>query len=120
MDFKDKVKNRRLELGLTLEEVAKIVGVSAPTIQRYETGEIKNIRRDKIKLLADALQVSPAYLMDWDELTDKNKINKKSNLDDDDVFTRAAHKVGHDGPLTEEEKEKIALAIKIALMKNKE
>lgn len=65
LEFKDKVKTRRLELNLTLEQVAKAVGVSTPTIQRYETGDIKNIRRDKIKLLADALQVSPSYLMDW-------------------------------------------------------
>jgi transcriptional regulator with XRE-family HTH domain len=67
MQFKDKVKRRRLELGLTLEDVAKAVGVSAPTIQRYESGEIKNIRKDKIKALADALRVKPTYLMDWDE-----------------------------------------------------
>jgi len=67
MDFKDKVKGRRLELGLTLEDVAKAVGVSAPTIQRYESGEIKNLRKDKIKALADVLKVTPNYLMDWYE-----------------------------------------------------
>lgn len=113
MEFKDKVKNRRIELNLTLEDVAKIVGVSTPTIQRYESGEIKNVRRDKIKLLADALQVSPAYLMGWDEQKNENEEEKE-----EDIFTKAAHKVGHAGPLTDEEKEKIALAIKIALAKN--
>ena len=63
----DKIKNRRLELGLTLEEVAKAAGVSAPTILRYENGDIKNVRKDKIKALADALQLTPTYLMDWNE-----------------------------------------------------
>jgi transcriptional regulator with XRE-family HTH domain len=67
VEFKDKIKNRRLELNMTMDELAKIVGVSTPTIQRYESGEIKNVRRDKIKLLADALQCSPSYLMGWDE-----------------------------------------------------
>ncbi len=67
MDFKDKIKKRRLELGLTLEDIAKLVGVTAPTIQRYESGEIKNVGKDKIKDLADALNLSPSYLMDWDE-----------------------------------------------------
>ena len=67
MEFKDKIKKLRSELNLTLEEVAKKVKVSPPTIQRYESGEIKNVRRDKIKLLADALQTTPAYLMDWDD-----------------------------------------------------
>jgi len=67
VEFKDKIKKRRLELGLTLEEVAKAAGVSAPTILRYENGDIKNVRKDKIKALADALQLTPTYLMDWNE-----------------------------------------------------
>jgi transcriptional regulator with XRE-family HTH domain len=66
MEFKDKIKNRRLELGLTLEEIAEKTGVTAPTIQRYESGEIKNMRRDKVAKLAIALNLSPAYLMGWE------------------------------------------------------
>ncbi|MTI56121.1 helix-turn-helix domain-containing protein [Geosporobacter ferrireducens] len=118
MEFKDKIKNRRLELNLTLEEVAKAVGVSTPTILRYESGEIKNVRRDKIKLLADALQVTPSYLMDWDE---KEETQKKEipGLTEKEILTRAAHKVGHEGPLTDEELDNIKLAIQIALAKHK-
>ena len=67
MDFKDTIKARRKELGLTLEEVGKIVGVSKTTIQRWESGEIKNQRRDKIVKLAQALQMTPAQLMGWAE-----------------------------------------------------
>lgn len=77
MDFKDKVKRLRNELNMTLEDVAKKVGVSAPTILRYESGEIKNIRRDKIKLLADALNTTPEYLMGWTE-GDKNNDAKET------------------------------------------
>ena len=58
MDFKDTIKARRKELGLTLEEVGQIVGVSKTTIQRWESGEIKNQRRDKIVKLAQALQTT--------------------------------------------------------------
>lgn len=67
MEFKDKIRNQRLSLGLTLEDIANKVGVSPSSIQRYESGEIKNVRRDKINKLAKALNLSPAYLMDWDE-----------------------------------------------------
>ena len=66
MEFKDKIKMLREKQNLTLEEVAQLVGVSAPTIQRYESGEIKNVRRDKIANLAKALGTTPTYLMDWD------------------------------------------------------
>lgn len=67
MEFKDLIKNRRIEIGATLEDIAKIVGVSKATVQRWESGNIANIRRDKIVKLAKALNVSPAYLMGWEE-----------------------------------------------------
>ncbi len=68
MEFKDKIKSLRTDLNMTMEELAKQVGVSTPTIQRYESGEIRNVKRDKIKLLANALQTSPAYLMGWEDM----------------------------------------------------
>ncbi len=110
MEFKDKIKSRRLELNMTLEDLAKKVGVSAPTIQRYESGEIKNVRRDKIKLLSDALQLTPAYLMGWDE-------SPKSTNEIGKTTTYAAHKVD-DEPVTEEEFEMIK-AVLAAYRKNK-
>lgn len=63
---KDILKGRRLELELTLEDVAKRVGVSPATISRWESGDIANMRRDRIAALAKALQISPAVIMGWD------------------------------------------------------
>lgn len=65
MEFKDLIYRRRKELGLTMEDVAKEVGVSKATVKRWESGEIANIRRDKIAILAKALHTTPAYLMGW-------------------------------------------------------
>lgn len=96
MELKDKIKKRRLELGLTLEEVAQRIGVSTPTIQRYESGEIKNMRRDKIKKIADALNLSPAYLMDWDIQSKENiseNINKNNEYKEIQIISRAAKKM---------------------------
>ncbi len=67
MDIKDRISSRRAELGLTLEEVGKAVGVSKSAVQKWESGEIANMRRDKIAKLAIALQCSPAYLMGWQD-----------------------------------------------------
>ena len=69
VEFKDKIKARRLELGMTLDDVAKLVGVSNPTISRWESGAIVNQRRDKIELLAKALQLTPGELMGWEDDT---------------------------------------------------
>lgn len=67
MEMKDKIKQRREELGLTLEEVGNIVGVGKSTVRKWETGDIANMRRDKIAKLAVALRTSPAYLLGYDE-----------------------------------------------------
>jgi repressor LexA len=50
---------------MTLEELAKFVGVSKQTIQRYEIGQITNIPSDRIEKMANALSVSPSELMGW-------------------------------------------------------
>lgn len=63
MDIKDIIKPRRLELGLTLEEVGKAVGVSKTTVQRWESGNISNLRRDKIAKLAEILKLNPVSLV---------------------------------------------------------
>lgn len=67
MGINKKLKDRRLELGLTLEDVGKIVGVGKSTVRKWETGDIENMRRDKIALLAKALQVSPSFIMEWND-----------------------------------------------------
>ena len=62
-----KIKELRLARGLTLEQVATIVGVGKSTVRKWETGMIANMRRDKIAALAKALGVTPEYLMGWEE-----------------------------------------------------
>ena len=75
MEIKDLLKARRLEKNLTLDEVAHMVGVSAPTISRWESGDIANMRRDKIVKLAQALDMSPAVIMGWDNEKSENTEN---------------------------------------------
>ena len=62
-----RIKALRQEKGLTLEQVAEIVGVGKSTVRKWETGLIANMRRDKIADLAKALGTTPAYLMGWKE-----------------------------------------------------
>ena len=61
------LKQRRIELGLTMLEVAKLVGVSEATISRYESGNIRNMRRDRIEKYAKALRVRPSEFLNIDE-----------------------------------------------------
>lgn len=82
MDSKDmakRIKDLRLERGLTLEQVAKVVGVGKSTVRKWETGMIANMKRDKIASLARALSTTPAYLMGWKE-DEKNPPQDKKDL----------------------------------------
>ena len=62
----DVLKKRRKELGLTLAQIADKMGVAEATVQRWESGNIKSVRHDKIAKLAEILQVSPASIMGWE------------------------------------------------------
>ncbi|MBE6792533.1 MAG: helix-turn-helix transcriptional regulator [Ruminococcaceae bacterium] len=74
----EKIRELRKEKGLTLEQVADIVGVGKSTVRKWETGMIANMKRDKIASLAKALGTTPAYLMGWTE--DPKKENSPSEL----------------------------------------
>lgn len=58
------IKDNREKLGLTMKELALRVGVSEATISRWESGNIKNMKRDKMFSLAKALKISPLELTD--------------------------------------------------------
>lgn len=83
------LKNRRKELGLTLSQIADKMGVSEATVQRWESGNIKSLRQERIGPLSEILRVSPAVLMGWA---------------DDEVTSPSPH-----SPITSKEEELLAL-----------
>lgn len=67
MTIGERIKARRLELGLSVDEVADKLGKNRATIYRYESSEIEKIPTVVLEPLSQILKVSPAYLMGWDE-----------------------------------------------------
>jgi len=61
----DRIRQRRIEMGLTLKQVAEELGVQEATVQRYESGAIKSIGHETIIELSDILHTNPSYLMGW-------------------------------------------------------
>ena len=64
MNIKDIIKQKRLECGYTMKELAEKVGVSEATVSRLESGNLATMKHTKIMLLANALKISPAMLFD--------------------------------------------------------
>lgn len=67
MELGQRIKQLRLSLGLTQEELGAKVNVTKATINKYETGVIVYLKRPMLDKLSKALAVSPAYLMGWEE-----------------------------------------------------
>ena len=69
-----RIKERREYLGLSFQQLADSTGMSKSTLQRYETGGIKNIPLDKLDVLAHALSTSPEWILGWNrKITDLDK-----------------------------------------------
>lgn len=58
--------DRRKLLGYTQKEIAAAIGVSEGTVSRWESGEIANMRRDRIAAYAKILQTTPEFIMTGD------------------------------------------------------
>lgn len=69
----DRIKVMRIVRGYTLAYVAELLGIKEATMQRYESGEIKNIKHETITKLAEIYTCSPSYLMGWDTPNTKEK-----------------------------------------------
>lgn len=74
----DRIQEMRKKRNKTLKEVAEAIGIQEATLQRYESGVIKNIPHDKISAIANYLNCSPAYLMGWqDDITDTEPLHSE-------------------------------------------
>lgn len=69
MGIGERIKSRRTELGLTLEEVGKKVGINRSTVLRYESGKIKKISENMLDSFALALETTPEELLGLNEKT---------------------------------------------------
>lgn len=66
MNIGDRIKKRRLELGYSVDDIAKCIGKNRATIYRYESSEIEDLPTSILEPLAKALHTTPAYLMGWE------------------------------------------------------
>ncbi len=70
LEVNRRIRERRLAKGMTLLELANKIGVREATVQRYESGAIKNIKYNTLIKIAKALDCKPEYLMSWSDKPD--------------------------------------------------
>lgn len=84
----ERIKQRRKELNLSVDDIAKKLGKNRATIYRYESDDIENLSITILEPLAKVLQTTPADLMGWgvngDNVSSKIKllpIDKQQELE---------------------------------------
>ena len=73
MGIGERIKERRIELNLSVDYIAEKLGKNRATIYRYESNEIENLPITILEPLSKILKTTPAYLMGWE-----NNINQES------------------------------------------
>lgn len=67
MTIGDRIKSRREQLHMSQEELAVKIGYkSRSSVNKIELNQY-NLKQSKIKLIADALETTPSYIMGWEE-----------------------------------------------------
>ena len=65
------IKEKRLEMGMTMKQLGQKVGVATATVSRWESGEISALKAETIRKVADALSISPLAFIGEDMATMK-------------------------------------------------
>ena len=67
MTIAERIRNRRLELGLSVDDLANRLQKNRATVYRYESNYIKSYSPDVMESLAKALETTPAYFYGYEE-----------------------------------------------------
>lgn len=66
MNIGKRIKQKRIELGMSVDEVANKLGKNRATIYRYESNDIEKLPVSILEPLSIILNTTPAYLMGWE------------------------------------------------------
>lgn len=73
-----RIRELRLRQGLTLDDVAKHLGVGRQAIYKYEQGTVTNIPLENIEKMAALFGTTPGYIAGW--------IDKDSSASDEEYI----------------------------------
>lgn len=86
MTVGDRIKQKRIESGLSVDELAARLGKNRATIYRYESNEIENLPISILEPIAKALDTTPSYLMGWDDESPSCSGHDRLTVEADEVL----------------------------------
>lgn len=123
IELANRLRAKRIERGLSLQEVADKVGISKVTLQRYETLDIVNIPSNNIEKLAEIYLTTPGYLMGWTSSLrvseSSEEYGSKQPNEKMDIYKELQGATvlfdGYEYDMDEDKRKKIASYVKFAL-----
>lgn len=92
------IRKYRLQLGLSQRELGEKVGVNKAAVQKWESGVVKNLKKDKIQSLSEIFNISPNELLSYSAPTkqDYDKWENDYNPNGELVLNvKISEKYGH-------------------------
>lgn len=75
-DVAKRIYDEIYEKQISYAELSKLTGISKSALQRYATGETAKMPLPRLEAIANALEVSAAYLMGWEDKDGNNMLPK--------------------------------------------
>ena len=98
MTIGERIKERRKELGLSQQELADRIGVTSRTSVCTVEKDREDLTLERLRRYADALGVTPSYLMGWDNVDVPCEMPFKIDLSTEDVqIVKALGKLSQNG-----------------------
>lgn len=87
----NRIFQKRKEYGYTMEQLGSMLGVNKTAVNKWEKGITQNIKQSTIKKMADIFEVSPSWLLGYDESSTKNDIPEyvAGTIEIIDLYSRA-------------------------------
>lgn len=76
MTIGERIKARRIAIGLTVDQLADRIGKNRATVYRYESNDIEKFTVDVMYPIAEALNTTPEYLMGWVDSPNPSNVTK--------------------------------------------
>ena len=75
-EIRERIRNRRKELDLTLQQIADRTGLTVQTVNAIESGERKEIKASEVVPLSNALRCSVSWLLTGQEETSRSALEE--------------------------------------------
>ncbi len=73
----NRIRQLRKNAGMTQDELGALIGIKKSAVAKYESGNIENIKKASVEILAEHFGVTPAYLLGWSPM--ENELTKEES-----------------------------------------